>query len=160
MTVPLTSSEACPSVKIQRDLNTRIHSTRGFGDAPAALQGSTILITGAAGFVGSQLLFRLPSWPLRDAVKQVHAIIRGSSIECAIARLPRYLARYTPEPKNEGYSASKLIALNGDCSQPNLSLNSQQLRVAQRATILINAAADTRARGPLDNAIAGVVRPS
>lgn len=122
------------------------------------------MITGAAGLVGSQLLHRLLSPPFSDVIKQVIAIIRGKSVEEATDRLPDTLRQYTlteeSSAKNQSCSQVKLVILNGDCSKPSLGLSDEQLKVAQRAAIVINAAADTRFMRPLADALSGVVRIS
>lgn len=64
------------------------------------LNGSRILITGAAGFVGAALLHRL----LGDEsfnVKQVVAIVRGKTPEDALKRLPKAVHHHA-KPESEG----------------------------------------------------------
>ena len=137
------------------NLTTCTPNSNRYGDIPAALCGSNILITGAAGLVGTQLLHRL----LCDssfAIDRVIAIIRAETREDAIMRLPPGLRCFTrQEPLSS--SSPKLVVLNGDCSKLNFGLASDQLELARQAEIVINAAADTRFTLPLSDAIGGVV---
>ena len=131
---------------------------KSYGEIPAALHGSTILITGAAGLVGTQLLYRLLcDSGFSTSIDRVIAIIRGTTAEDALKRLPTAL-RVFARPHSQAISGPKLIVLNGDCARPDFGLDPAQQGVARQADIVINAAADTRFMLPLADAISGVVR--
>ena len=129
-----------------------------YGDVGVFLQDATILLTGAVGFAGTALLFRLLEDPiLRSSVKQVLALIRGETLEKAVARLPRPLQRWTRVDGSEGLP--KLVVLNGDCSKIGLGLVGEQAEAARRASIVIHAAGDTRFNLSQAEAIQCIVRP-
>ena len=135
------------------------HSTTNgsYGGIAAALSGRTILITGAAGLVGTQLLYRLLCDPsLTGAINQVIAIIRARTVEDALDRLPAALRSFA-KPDFQASSNPKLFVLNGDCAKPDFGLDHEQLGLARQAKVVINAAADTRFMLPLVDAVAGVV---
>jgi thioester reductase-like protein len=135
---------------------------RIYGDIPAVLHGSTILITGAAGLVGTQLLYRLLyDSTLSGAINRVIAVIRAKTAEDALKRLPETLRYFATQPDaaaSSTNSIAKLVVLNGDCARPDFGLDPVQLDLARQADIVINAAADTRFMLPLVDAIGGVVR--
>lgn len=127
-----------------------------YGDVGTALQDATILLTGAVGFCGTALLFRLLEDPVfRSSVKQVLALVRGDTLEKAVARLPRPLQKWTRPDESD--ALPKLVVLNGDCSKIGLGLSSEQAEVARRADIVIHAAGDTRFNLSQADAIACIV---
>jgi thioester reductase-like protein len=140
----------------------RSTAIKSYGDIPAALHGSTILITGAAGLVGTQLLYRLLcDPPLSGAVNRVIAVIRAQTAEAALGRLPETLRNFATRsdagPASSTNSTAKLVVLDGDCARPDFGLDPAQLDLARLADVVINAAADTRFMLPPVDAIAGVV---
>ena len=156
-TPPPSYSEACATTAKQLDASLQPASDCGSREVVSALERSTVLVAGAAGLVGTQLLHRLLSPPFEAAVKQVIAIIRATNSKEAADKLPEFL-KFETFYKHPSSAAAKLIVLYGDCSKPNLGLDDDDLKTAQQATIVINAAADTRFMRPLSDALSGVVR--
>ncbi|KAH8883077.1 hypothetical protein GQ53DRAFT_664826 [Thozetella sp. PMI_491] len=122
-----------------------------------ALHDSTILLTGATGFVGTAMLFRLlHDPPFRTSIKRVLALVRADNLEAAIARLPCALQSFAhPDPAQPG-TAPKLVVLQGDCSRVKLGLTGEQARIAQEADIVIHAAGDTRFKLSWEDAIEAI----
>jgi hypothetical protein len=133
-----------------------------YGDIPEALSGSTILVTGGAGFLASALLCRLLLDPvLCDSHKQVIALIRGGTVESAVFRLPAILQPFTRRGQDTTDSKSeeaKLVVLNGDSGLIGFDLHGDMAKIVQRADIVIHAAGDFRFTLPLPDAIANIVR--
>lgn len=124
------------------------------GAIAEALQGTTILITGAAGFVGVALVQRLLCDANFAGIKKVICLIRGETVEKATARLPESLQRLSVGAEEE---PARLVVLTGDCGKPDFGLQEDQLRVAMQADIVIHAAGDTRFTLPLKDAMASIV---
>lgn len=112
-----------------------------------ALDGSTILVTGAAGFVGSAILFRLLCDPALNGIKKVVAVVRGKTVEEATARLSNRLT-----------SQDRLVVVNGDCGKFDFGLEGKLRDEIHGANIVIHAAGDTRFTLPLSQAMASIVR--
>lgn len=111
-----------------------------------ALDNSTILVTGAAGFVGSALLFRLLCDPALSGIKKVIAVVRGKTVEEAAARLPN---RLTSQPR--------LVVVNGDCGKFDFGVEGNLRDEIHGANIVIHAAGDTRFTLPLAQAMSSIV---
>ncbi|PWN46660.1 hypothetical protein IE53DRAFT_391171 [Violaceomyces palustris] len=139
--------------------NIQAHNSRGSSSTTTvtqALNGTTILVTGAAGFVGTALLFRLLCDPKFSGIKKVIALIRGETVEKATKRLPQTLQPFTlPDQNGEG-SEARLVVLTGDCGRPNFGLKGQDLEQALKTDIVIHAAGDTRFTLPLQDAIGSI----
>lgn len=128
-------------------------------DVVDALNGTIILITGAAGFIGVALVQRLLLDPKFSGINQVICIIRGDTIESATARLPESLQRLTviKDDETEEKKVARLVVLNGDCGKPDLGLSGNELKTALKAQIVIHAAGDTRFTLPLSDAMGSIV---
>lgn len=136
-----------------------------YGEITEALRGSTILVTGGAGFVGSALLYRLLYDPaMYKSIKQVVTIIRGETVESAIAKLPTSLQPFAQaigtklNTENLTGQEPKLWVLNGDCRKFDFGLQGDMTGIAQRADIVIHAAGDVRFALSLPEAIGVIVR--
>ncbi|KXS19037.1 hypothetical protein M427DRAFT_67590 [Gonapodya prolifera JEL478] len=106
-----------------------------------ALADSQILVTGAAGFVGTALLHRL----LRDAkfqVKTVVALVRAKSKVDALQRIPKTLHHFADSV--DAKAAPKLVVLSGDSSLPNFGLAGQDLALLRKTDVVIHAAGNTQ----------------
>ncbi|KLU92853.1 hypothetical protein MAPG_11735 [Magnaporthiopsis poae ATCC 64411] len=115
-----------------------------YGDVSRVLEGTTILVTGAAGFVGTALLYRLLLDPkLSSRVKRVLALIRGSTFEEAVEKLPPAL-RELARPIGTDEADAKLLILRGDCRHAQLGLTGPSLQTARQADVVIHAAGETR----------------
>ncbi|KAL8369912.1 hypothetical protein RB595_000326 [Gaeumannomyces hyphopodioides] len=115
-----------------------------YGDVSRVLEGTTILVTGAAGFVGTALLYRLLLDPkLKTSVKRVLALIRGSTFEEAVKKLPPVL-RELARPIDTDEPDAKLLILRGDCRHAQLGLTGPSLQAARQADVVIHAAGETR----------------
>ena len=139
---PLTTPSSAPSTPSVDDATPLF-------TIPEALLGSTILVTGAAGFVGSALLYRLLCDPALNGIKKVIAVVRGKTVEEATARLPSAL---TSQPR--------LVVVNGDCGQFDFGLEGKLRDEIHGANIVIHAAGDTRFTLPLAQAMSSIVRKS
>ena len=139
---PLTTPSSAPSTPSVEDATPLF-------TIPEALLGSTILVTGAAGFVGSALLYRLLCDPALNGIKKVIAVVRGKTVEEATARLPSAL---TSQPR--------LVVVNGDCGQFDFGLEGKLRDEIHGANIVIHAAGDTRFTLPLAQAMSSIVRKS
>ena len=142
--------------------NTSDQSTRppDYGEIPGALKDATILVAGAAGLAGTQMLYRLLCDPIfAKSIKQVIAIIRGETAQKAGARVPTPLRTCAAinQPAEGQRQEATLTVLNGDCAKPDFGLEGEQLEVARRANIVINFAADVRFTLPLSGSVSGVV---
>ncbi|CDS82027.1 uncharacterized protein SPSC_00209 [Sporisorium scitamineum] len=143
------SSDATSIVESVANLNTDDDAPVREKTIQDVLDGSRILITGAAGFVGAALLHRL----LGDAsfnVKQVVAIVRGKTPEDALKRLPKAVHHHA-KPESEG-ALPKLVVITGDCARPNFGLNEQDLEQVRKTEIVIHCAGDTRFTLPITKA--------
>ena len=136
------------------------HQPPDYGEIPGALQDTTILVAGAAGLAGTQMLYRLLYDPIfGGSVKKVIAIIRGETAGKAAARLPALLRTFTGVSQSaEGqHQEARLAVLNGDCAKVDFGLEGDQLEAARQANIVINFAADVRFTLPLSGSMSGVV---
>lgn len=129
-----------------------------YREVAEALRGSTILVTGAAGFVGTALLYRLLEDPaFCNVIRRVVAIIRGDTVEASIARLPSSLQAFTRSDPSQPSEASKLVVLNGDCGYTTLGLTSEQAEIASEADIVLHIAGDTKFKLSVPEALVAIV---
>lgn len=84
-----------------------------------------ILLTGATGFLGGHFLLRRLEWP-----GQVHAIVRGESVEQARARLYAHLAECAASQRrvlSRSLLDSRLQVFTGDITLPRCGLGEQDI---------------------------------
>ncbi|KIS66431.1 uncharacterized protein UMAG_05422 [Mycosarcoma maydis] len=144
-----TSSDATSIVESISNLHTDDDTIVREQTIQDVLNGSRILVTGAAGFVGAALLHRL----LTDQsfnVKQIVAIVRAKTPQDALKRLPKAVHHHA-EPECNG-ALAKLVVVNGDCARPNFGLDEKEFEKVRKTEIVIHCAGDTRFTLPISKA--------
>jgi thioester reductase-like protein len=105
-----------------------------------------ILLTGATGFLGMELLARL----LERTEKTVFALIRGADDEEADARLMDSARAVVREPER---FRERLVAVRGDVTLPDLGLSDERRAfLAERIDEIVHSAASVSFTLPLDRA--------
>ncbi len=105
----------------------------------------TVLLTGATGFLGMELLARL----LDSSDRRVLTLVRARSDEEARSRIRTTLAGLFADPAPY---ADRVVALRGDLTQPGLGLDSAARELALGASEIIHGAASVAFDLPLDDA--------
>ena len=129
------------------------------------LEGKTLLITGATGFLGQPLVEKI-LW-LAPRVRRLYVLIRakrqlGGQVLTAEDRLKKELfqsavfdrldSRYREE--TQSFLAGKVIAIAGDVSESGLGLDSEvRQRLLTEVDIVINSAAVVSFDAPLEDAL-------
>src|SRR4051812_19507461 len=107
------------------------------------MQGPPILLTGATGFVGMELLARY----LERTHRQVYALVRGSDERDAQRRLDEAVVRMLPDA--ESY-AGRAVAMRGDATAPGLGMGPRaRARLAEEIGEIVHAAASVSFTLPL-----------
>ncbi|MEM7790350.1 MAG: SDR family oxidoreductase [Verrucomicrobiota bacterium] len=121
-----------------------------------SLNGTTIFLTGATGYFGRALLYRL----LRDLRPlKIYLLVRGSSKQSARERWESEILsdpmwkRVLPEKTREDL-LSKLTLVEGDVSRPDLGIATEKFeQLAGDLDLIINSAACISFEPPLDEAL-------
>jgi nucleoside-diphosphate-sugar epimerase len=101
-----------------------------------------VLLTGATGFVGSEVLARY----LRQPDRRVYALVRGNSAAEATERLRGAIA-----PLGDDLDAERVVAVPADLERPELGLEAREHeRLAAEVTDIVHAAASVSFSLPLD----------
>lgn len=115
---------------------------RMHGHYPAMVH-SPILLTGATGFVGMELLAR----HLGRTDRKVYALVRGTSDADAQARLNATVARMFPDPAP---FAGRAVAVRGDVTRPALGMAPRRrAELAEQIGEIVHAAASVSFSLPL-----------
>ncbi|MGH2839295.1 MAG: SDR family oxidoreductase [Solirubrobacteraceae bacterium] len=112
-------------------------------NTPPPQRDDTVLLTGATGFLGMELLARL----LDDTDRRVLALIRARSDDEAQSRLRTTLAGLFDDPAPH---ADRVVALRGDLTSPGLGLDPAARELALGASEIIHGAASVTFDLPLD----------
>ena len=116
------------------------------GDHPRARQGDGVLLTGATGFVGMELLARY----LERTDRRVHALVRAEGQAQADERLRGTLQ--TLFGSRDAY-ASRVVPVAGDIESEGLGIDpASRRRLAGRVTDVVHAAASVSFTLPLPKA--------
>jgi thioester reductase-like protein len=116
---------------------------RGIHGHHPGMGGSPILLTGATGFLGMELLARYLERTNRD----VYALVRADSDEEAQARLDATVARVLPDP---AAVTGRAIAVRGDVLEPDLGMTvMRRVSLAERIEEIVHAAASVSFALPL-----------
>jgi thioester reductase-like protein len=110
----------------------------------------TVLLTGATGFLGGELIRRLLTWDggirlvvLLRAPSEAHAQFRGVRLLEELARDPAEAARWSP----------RVRFLRSELTAPDLGLSTdQRAGLAESVTEIVHAAASVRFDQPLEEA--------
>ena len=106
--------------------------------------GLTVLVTGAAGFLGTEVSLRL----LRDTDLPIVALVRGKDVEGATRRLRR---AWWGRPELAAEIGRRVEVVRGDVSLPGLGLSAETYGgLSSRITHLVHAAADLRLDAPIE----------
>ncbi len=106
---------------------------------------TSILLTGATGFLGTQIAVRL----VRNTGHAIVAFVRSKNRDDAIGRLSRIWWNW---PELIGAIGGRVDVVAGNISEPRLGLDEVQYdRLLHRATHIIHTAADLRLDAPLDD---------
>jgi long-chain acyl-CoA synthetase len=106
--------------------------------------GNTVLLTGANGFLGTQIALRL----LKDPENNIVALVRAENDEKAAQRLKR---AWWDWPELSGAIDSRVEVLKGDLTLASLGFTRQKYyELEKRLTHIIHTAADMRLGGPIE----------
>ncbi len=107
---------------------------RGFVQAAEDLESGGVLLTGATGFVGMELLTRY----LERTDRRVYALVRGADDHEVAARMRRTLLSLfgADHPYTE-----RVVAVRGDITRPGLGLRGERDRLAERVSEIVHGAA-------------------
>lgn len=105
---------------------------------------STILLTGATGFLGSEVARQL----LQDTDCTLVALVRGSGAEAAAQRLVR---AWSDWPELAGAVGGRAQVVSGDVTLPQLGLDDETYAgLTRQVTHIVHVAADLRLNAPID----------
>ena len=88
-------------------------------------------------------------------IKTVYTIVRAKAGVSAASRLSPLLQPFLSSSPSQ---PARLVALTGDCSQPNLGLNAEDLKQLDNVSVVIHCAANTKFSLPLPYMLDTVVR--
>jgi len=116
---------------------------RGLPPTPSGGSEEGILLTGATGFLGMELLGRL----LERTHRQVYALVRATSEQQASARVERALQLLFGERHQY---ARRVVAVRGDLARPHLGISASRSDwLAERVSEIVHGAANVSfADGP------------
>lgn len=107
-------------------------------------EGHNVLITGATGFLGTQVIYRL----LKETNSQIMVLVRGKDKETALHRLKRAWWEF-PELINA--IDKRIYLLKGDITRDHLALQDDEYEnLIHSLTHIIHTAADLRLNAPLE----------
>lgn len=133
--------------------------TKCLSDIQKFYDGSTIFITGATGFLGQVLLFKLLT--SCSGVRTIYILVRGKANTSPSERFEQLFPAALKEKLTAVFPdyREKIKLIEGDCMQPGLGMNESDLAtLIDKVEIVFHVAATVRFNAPLSDAVQMNVR--